>query len=244
MLQYINSYLTKDVNIMGKPVIDMTGLKCNRWTVISEAPKPAGASGSGKFWNCICECGTERVVCGVYLRNGSIKSCGCLKAEKNSIAMKKMRLQQSGTIIDRFFSRFVKLDNGCWQWRSHTDKDGYGVLPGNRINTRAHRLSYEIHKGPIPEGMFVCHHCDNPGCVNPDHLFVGTQTDNAQDALKKGRHYVGEKNGRSKLTEENVKEILSSSLNGPQLAEKFNVTRSMINAIRRGVSWRSIQRSN
>ena len=222
---------------MGKPAIDMTGLKFNRWTVVSEASKPAGAKQTGKFWNCVCECGTKRVVYGETLRSGSSKSCGCLKAEKSSVAMKAIRLRQSGSLQDRFFSRFVKLANGCWQWRSHTDKDGYGILPGAHRSIRAHRLSYEIHKGAIPEGMIVCHRCDNPGCVNPDHLLVGTQKDNAQDALRKGRHYVGEKNGRSKLTEENVKEILTSELNDRQLADKFGVTRSTISSVRRGKSW-------
>lgn len=222
---------------MGKPTINMIGLKFNRWTVISEATKPADAKQTGKFWNCICNCGAKQVVYGVTIRSGGSKSCGCFKAEKNSIAMKAMRLSQSGSLQDRFFSRFVKLDSGCWQWRAHTDKDGYGVLPGDRQNTRAHRLSYEIHAGPIPNGLIVCHHCDNPGCVNPDHLFVGTQKDNAQDALKKKRHYVGEKNGRSKLTEENVKEILNSNMNGQQLADKFDVTRSTINNVRRGETW-------
>jgi len=222
---------------MGKPSINMIGLKFNRWTVVSEASKPSETKQTGKFWNCVCECGTKQVVYGTTIRSGSSKSCGCLKSEKNSIAMKAMRLRQSGSLQDRFFSRFVKLANGCWQWRSHTDKDGYGVLPGAHQNTRAHRLSYEIHHGTIPEGMIVCHHCDNPGCVNPDHLFVGTQKDNAQDALMKGRHYIGEKNGRSKLTKENVKEILASDLNGQQLANKFGVTRSTINNVRRGDTW-------
>lgn len=222
---------------MGKPVINMIGLKFNRWTVMSEATKPADAKQTGKFWNCICDCGITQAVYGVTIRSGGSKSCGCLKAEKNSIAMKAMRLRQSGSLRERFFSRFVKLENGCWQWRAHTDKNGYGVLPGDRQNTRAHRLSYEIHNGQIPDGLIVCHHCDNPGCVNPDHLFVGTTKDNAQDALKKRRHYVGEKNGRSKLTEENVKEILHSNLNGQQLADKFDVTRHTVNNVRRGKTW-------
>lgn len=222
---------------MGKPIIDMTGFKSNRWTVISEAQKPSEANQTGKFWNCVCECGTKRIVYGETIRSGSSKSCGCLKSEKSAVAMKAMRMRQSGSLQDRFFSRFVKLENGCWQWRSHTDKDGYGVLPGAHQNTRAHRLSYEIHIGQIPEGLIVCHHCDNPGCVNPDHLFVGTSKDNAQDALQKRRNYVGEKNGRSKLTAENVKEILNSSLNGQQLADKFGVTRSTINNVRKGTTW-------
>ena len=223
---------------MGKQAINMIGLKSNRWTVVSEATKPINAKQTGKFWNCICECGTTKIVYGETIRSGSSKSCGCLKIEKSAVAMKTMRMRQSGSLRDRFFSRFVKLDNGCWQWRSHTDKDGYGVLPGDRQSTRAHRLSYEIHRGVIPDDLIVCHHCDNPGCVNPDHLFIGTQKDNAQDALKKRRHYVGEKNGRSKLTEENVKEILNSNINGQQLADKLGVTRSTINKVRKGITWK------
>ena len=222
---------------MGLPIIDMTGFKSNRWTVVSKAEKPLGAKQSGVFWNCVCECGNKAVVYGQTIRKEKSKSCGCLKSEQQSLRMKKMRLQQSGSLHDRFFSRFVKLDSGCWQWRAHTDKDGYGVLPGDRKNTRAHRLSYELHKGQISDGFVICHHCDNPGCVNPDHLFVGTSKDNAQDALQKGRAYVGEKNGRSKLTKENIKEILSSELNGVQLAQKFGVTRSTINRVKRREAW-------
>lgn len=222
---------------MGKPIVNMIGFKSYRWTVVSEASRPENAKQTGKFWNCICECGTERVVYGVTVRSASSKSCGCLRSETSFVHMKEMRLRQAGTLEERFFSRFIKLDNGCWQWRAHTDKDGYGVLPGDRKNTRAHRLSYELHNGPIPDELIVCHHCDNPGCVNPDHLFIGTKKDNAQDALKKRRHYVGEKNGRSKLTEENVKEILHSSLNGQQLANKFDVTRHTVNNVRRGKTW-------
>lgn len=223
---------------MGKPIINMIGFTSYRWTVLSEAQKPAKATQTGKFWNCICECGTERVVYGETIRSGSSKSCGCFKAEKSAIAMKEMRLCQSGSLRDRFFSRFAKLENGCWQWRAHTDKDGYGILPGTNKNTRSHRLSYEIHIGEIPEGLIVCHHCDNPGCVNPNHLFVGTPKDNANDALQKGRHYIGEKNGRSKLTAENIKQILSSTMSGQQLANKFGVTRSTINNVRKGVTWK------
>lgn len=222
---------------MGKPSIDLTGLKFNRWTVISQAAKPAMASQTGIFWNCVCDCGAHQVVYGVSLRQGNSKSCGCLRAETSAKSMKAMRTKQSGTIEDRFFSRFVKVDSGCWQWRAHTDKDGYGFLPGDRQNIRAHRLSYELHCGPIPEGMIVCHKCDNPGCVNPDHLFIGTHKDNAQDALRKKRHYLGEKNGRSKLTEHQAAQIKTSSQTGQELAKIYGVTKSTINRIKRGESW-------
>lgn len=222
---------------MGKPKINLAGQVFHRWTVLSEASRPEGNKHTGSFWLCCCECGVRKVVHGGSLRRGDSRSCGCLKAEASKARMREMRLRQSGTLEERFFSRFQQVESGCWQWRSHTDKDGYGVLPGDRQNIRAHRLSFEIHVGCIPDGMIVCHKCDNPGCVNPDHLFVGTAKDNAQDALIKRRHYIGEKNGRSKLTREDVQYIRKSSRNTIELAEILGVAQSTVNRVKRGDLW-------
>lgn len=222
---------------MGKPKIDMTGLRFSRWTVLAESRNDKTTS-TATYWECVCDCGTKKIINGTSLRSGRSQSCGCLRDETSKENMTKMRLEKSGTIQERFFSRFfIDQKTGCWEWTAHRDKDGYGVLPGDKKNTRAHRLSYEIHNGEIPDGLFVCHKCDNPGCVNPDHLFTGTAKDNNRDALMKGRNFIGEKNGNAKLSYENVKEILSSELNGQQLADKFGVTRATINAIRRGETW-------
>lgn len=217
--------------------IDMVGKKFGRWTVASKAQTPDGKKSLGAYWNCVCDCGVQKVVYGTTLRVGDSQSCGCLKAEKASESMRAMRIKESGTIEDRFFSRFVKTENGCWQWRAHTDKDGYGILPGDKKNTRAHRLSYELHNGQIPKGMVVCHKCDNPGCVNPDHLFVGTTKDNNIDALQKRRNYVGEINGRAKLNAAQVLEIRDSSESGQALADKYGVSKTLVNGIKRGNGW-------
>ena len=223
---------------MGKPIIDMTGQKTNRWTVLSEAENTTKST--AKHWLCVCDCGTQRIISGSSLRHGHSKSCGCMKSEEAALRMREIRLKESGTIEERFFSRFKKTENGCWQWNAHADKDGYGVMSSHGKNIRAHRFSYEHHIGAIPQGMSVCHKCDNPGCVNPEHLFIGSAKDNAQDALTKKRHYIGDKNGRSKITEDHAKFIKSSSMSGPELAEMFNVNRSTINNIRRGVTWKHL----
>uniref|UniRef100_A0A6M3KG70 Putative homing endonuclease n=1 Tax=viral metagenome TaxID=1070528 RepID=A0A6M3KG70_9ZZZZ len=113
-------------------------------------------------------------------------------------------------IADRFFSKFtVGAEDECWVWQAGTTK-GYGSIWDNEKNrmVEAHRVSWEIHFGPIPDGMCVLHNCDNPPCVNPGHLFLGTKSDNSKDMYAKGRHDVaylkGEQHPMSKLTTDDV----------------------------------------
>ena len=87
---------------------------------------------------------------------------------------------------ERFWLQ-VSKDEGCWLWEGHCSSDGYGSFRVKGRETLTHRFSYLLHKGPIPKGMLVLHSCDRPACVNPAHLFVGTQKDNMQDMLAKGR---------------------------------------------------------
>jgi hypothetical protein len=120
------------------------------------------------------------------------------------------------------------------------DKDGYGKLCRNG---RAHRISYEVHKGKIPNGMMVCHTCDNPSCVNPEHLWVGTCKQNIRDSVKKKRFNHGETNGISKLTEKEVRWIRANHRLrlGGIIARKFNIGESQVRRIAKMESWKHIK---
>ena len=129
----------------------------------------------------------------------------------------------------RFLAKVEKKDNGCWEWTSQTTNGGYGKFNMRGKHILAHRYSYELHKGKIPEGLQVCHSCDNRKCVNPEHLWIGTSSDNMQDAVKKGRFpdQKGCANYASKLTQEMIVEIKildeSKKMTRRDIAKKFNV---------------------
>lgn len=96
----------------------------------------------------------------------------------------------------RFYSYIDIPENedDCWEWVRYKDADGYGKFTYNKRQRPAHRIMYQLEKGEIPDGMLVCHSCDNPSCVNPNHLWLGTVKDNSEDMVKKGRSLKGDKN--------------------------------------------------
>jgi hypothetical protein len=151
--------------------------------------------------------------------------------------------------MERFWRR-VDKSGDCWVWTGPTIRDGYGRLSvglrPQRHHVLAHRLSWQLHFGPIPEGKLVLHRCDNPPCVRPDHLFLGTDLDNKRDCIQKGRarYAKGEANGRAKLTAEQVDVIRTAPrVRGwqPQLARQFGVTRGLIGNVSRGLVWRAME---
>jgi hypothetical protein len=144
----------------------------------------------------------------------------------------------------RFLSR-VEFDAGCWYWTGWKDKDGYGVLSVNNRNVRAHRFSWEQVNGPIPGKMCVCHMCDTPSCVNPDHLFLGSNEDNSADRHAKGRtvKVQGERHGVSKLTAEQVREIrrlYDRDVRHREIASKFGITPSTVSGIGLRNQWKHV----
>lgn len=139
------------------------------------------------LWLCACDCGVEKAVWLQSLKNGDSVSCGCKRARAKD---PKSRIKESSIQDD---------ESGCWNWRLRKDRGGYGrmrIQMGSADSFRfegAHRYAYLIFKGEIPEGMEVCHTCDNPACVNPEHLWLGTHQQNMQDMHSKGRGPKGYK---------------------------------------------------
>lgn len=124
--------------------------------------------------------------------------------------------------------------SGCWVWMGSLVY-GYGQASRGDKSIRAHRLSYETYKGPVPKGMCVCHTCDNPCCVNPDHLFLGTHKDNAEDKVKKGRQQRGL--DLSSITPEAVQAILQAPGTQREIAASFGLVHSTVGLIKRGTHW-------
>lgn len=151
-------------------------------------------------------------------------------------------LRDYPVILARFEMNFSKRNRrGCWEWRGRVYRR-YGTFSCKDGDVRAHRLSYRIYRGPIPEGLFVCHRCDNPICVNPDHLFLGTPADNCRDMISKGRakFYFGISSTMQVLTAEQVMIIRASNEPRSVFAERYGVGCSTITSAATGVSWKHL----
>ena len=148
------------------------------------------------------------------------------------------------SLEERFWPKVdIRGPDDCWEWLAGKNYKGYGILM-RKESKKAHRIAYELTYGPIPNGLHICHHCDNPGCMNPTHLFAGTDMDNTADCIRKGRFIKGEQNGQAKLTSEQVLSIRGEYSQGntsyPKLGVKYNVDPSTIGKIINQETWRHI----
>jgi len=158
--------------------------------------------------------------------------------------LKKVNQNSVLPMPQRFFEKVIFGVSDCWTWRASVDALGYGRFP-YLGESKAHRVSYRLFKGEIPEGMCVMHTCDNRQCVNPEHLVLGTQADNVLDMCRKGRHVCkpqhGESNPMSKLTAQDVEEIRTAVESGSTqraMCQKFGVSPMTVSRIIRKETWK------
>lgn len=140
------------------------------------------------------------------------------------------------------FEKKFRVTPGCWIWTGALGRKDYGLFGTNGKTMRAHRLSYIFYIGEIPDGLFVCHKCDNPRCVNPDHLFLGTCLDNNRDMRTKGRDKPrqGTENWKAKLTNEQVIAIFYDPRKQAEIAAEYGVAVTKVSAIKTKACWKHV----
>jgi hypothetical protein len=162
-----------------------------------------------------------------------------------SIDLFGSRKVAEGDEVQRFHQKYDKQENGCWLWNGGTRPNNRGIPYGrhhrdNGKSEGAHRFSYILVNGPIPAKTYICHKCDTPLCVNPDHLFASDHRGNMRDMVEKGRSFTGRgehKVGKAKLTNEQAEQIRAMNLSQSKTAKLFGVSQTTIGRIRRGVSY-------
>lgn len=174
-------------------------------------------------------------------RHGDVETT--LRVSKTETDMDK-RLRWYG-----WTERTIRPELGpCWEWNGPRSTANYARISiGGDVKAQASRVAYEAWVGPIPDGMYMCHRCDNPPCIRPDHLFPGTHTDNMQDAARKNRTCHGEKQGAHKLTAEQVIEICelyeSTPLYQHEIAKMYGISQSHVSILVNGRAWHRVLES-
>lgn len=207
---------------------DLTNLKFGKWTAIRMI-------GMGKrrmvLWSCRCSCGNF----GVLDSSRLIKTIGgCPKCQTPKPQSKLLSLAE---IKQR--SKITK--KGCWEWLGSRDDKGYPIYRIDKKSSKLTRYVVFITTGiKLGRFQFACHHCDNPPCVNPKHLFIGGPKENTEDAISKNRFPIGSKNINAKLHESQIKGILEYPFGNIRTARKFNTSTTVVFNIRHGKAWRHV----
>lgn len=168
----------------------------------------------------------------------------CPRAYSKEMIGMARRIYTRRSLADRFWEKVDKKGpDECWEWTASKFENGYGQIDtGGKDgkNMKAHRVAWMLTNGPIPEGKCVLHTCDNPGCVNPSHLFTGSNADNSYDMMQKNRQARGVANARSKITKQQasiVPILLALGYTQAYIARSFGVRRQSIWSIAHGKNW-------
>jgi len=176
--------------------------------------------------------------CGVALRKKQRRFC-CTSHRNQWLS----RARRPGPLAPRFWRKVNKTPS-CWLWAGTFYPTGYGVIRVSGRNMRAHRVSWELEHGPIPDDQWVLHRCDVRACVRPDHLYLGTNADNVADMLAKGRGPHGEEQRLAKLTQTQVRamraEYAAGGISQTALAKRYDIGLSTVVDILRRRSWRHV----
>lgn len=201
--------------------------------------------GYPRFWNGKSLINVRKLVYEQFYKVKLSKKKHLYNVCNNKLCINFLHLSDKEPIeltIKRFF-KYVKKNNhnDCFSWSGYKDKNGYGILRIDDKKIRAHRFSFEFHNNfKIPKGLCCCHKCDNTECTNVFHMFIGTIFDNNKDKTDKGRQPKGEKNGRSKLKEYQVREILKSNEKNSTIAKHYDVSIFTIKDIKARKTWKHI----
>lgn len=200
---------------------DISGQKIGSWTVLNRSERKT--RDGIYYWNCRCDCGAEREVRGQNLRNG--QSIMCTPTCPLRVAQIRNKI---------FEKKIIEAKNGCWIWTGIKNSQGYGQIGKSE---KAHRFSYQRFIGKIPPHLCVLHSCDNPSCVNPKHLFLGTLSENNIDVQ-------GEDNSKNKLQEKDIIKIrtwyISGNRSKASLAREFGVSHPTISQILKRETWKHV----
>ena len=162
----------------------------------------------------------------------------------------KIKEQDKITKIKKDYEENIIRTDSCWSWKGMIRKDGYGVINGGGYNNKMllHRVSWLIHYGEIPKGMYVCHKCDTHICSSPACLFLGTQKDNVVDMISKGRrrksYLKGEMNGEATISDKialEVKTLLKDGIKSVDICRKYNLSKSLVSKIKNNKTWKHIR---
>lgn len=143
-------------------------------------------------------------------------------------------------MTDAFDAKIERVESGCWLWTGALFRDGYGAVSVNRKMQRAHRVALARSGVDVPKGAFVCHTCDTPRCVNPEHLYVGTPGSNVADAVARDRHMRGTRSAHAKLTDQDVTAIRQAIGTHDEIAARYGVTRPTVSHIRERKTWKHL----